>query len=261
MRHALNLGHTFAHGIESASGFRVPHGEAVAAGVIPMLQLRETLPAAAAAATARPRFEWWRLRGVLVPSLALAALGTVFSMYDVVWPQYLSTRGYGPLVIGISISLFAIPILALARTGGRLADRFERRWLVGPALLTVATTAATYPFFRNLAVILVVGTVEAIAVVVIEPSLFAVIGDTAPEDARGRAMGVGGMFEASGLTLGAAALGSLYGITEGLPFWGGSATLVAAAVLCMAALPSRPALPVATQLAPEMFPVREKEVV
>ena len=69
------------------------------------------------------------------------------------------------------------------------------------------------------------------------------------------------MFEASGLTLGAAALGSLYGIAEGLPFWGGSATLVAAAVLCMAALPSRPALPVATQLAPEMFPVREKEVV
>jgi len=52
-------------------------GLAVAAGVIPMLQLRETLPAAAAAATARPRFEWWRLRGVLVPSLALAALGTV----------------------------------------------------------------------------------------------------------------------------------------------------------------------------------------
>jgi len=38
-RHALNLGHTFAHGIESASGFRVPHGEAVAVGMIAAARL------------------------------------------------------------------------------------------------------------------------------------------------------------------------------------------------------------------------------
>src|SRR5439155_1185091 len=83
--------------------------------------------------------------------------------------------------------------------------------LAGPALLIVAATAATYPFLRELSIILMVGTIEAIAVVAIEPSLFAVIGDTAPADMRGRAMGVGGLFEAAGLTFGAAGLGSLYG--------------------------------------------------
>ena len=35
-----------------------------------------------------------------------------------------------PLIIGLSVSLFALPILVLARAGGRLADRADRRKLV-----------------------------------------------------------------------------------------------------------------------------------
>jgi shikimate kinase/3-dehydroquinate synthase len=34
VRQSLNLGHTFAHAVEAASGYRVPHGEAVAAGLV-----------------------------------------------------------------------------------------------------------------------------------------------------------------------------------------------------------------------------------
>lgn len=38
-RHALNLGHTFAHAIESATDYRVPHGEAVAIGLVAAARL------------------------------------------------------------------------------------------------------------------------------------------------------------------------------------------------------------------------------
>jgi 3-dehydroquinate synthetase len=34
LRHTLNLGHTVAHGIEGATAYAVPHGEAVAIGLI-----------------------------------------------------------------------------------------------------------------------------------------------------------------------------------------------------------------------------------
>jgi MFS transporter, DHA1 family, multidrug resistance protein len=242
-------------------------GLAVLLGLLPMIRVPETLRGSGGERKNEPRFRWWRERGVVVPALGLAAVGTVFAMYDVVWPQYLTARHYGPFLIGLSISVFAVPILLLAQPAGRLADHVERRWLVALGMVVVASTAASYPFMRDLTPILLVGTVEAIAVVVIEPSLFAVIGDTVSELVRGRAMGVGGLFEFSGMAFGAAALGSLYGIAEVIPFWGASAALIAAAVVCGTLLPRRQRPAAGRELrrepAPDdvVFPVREKEVV
>jgi 3-dehydroquinate synthetase len=39
LRHALNLGHTFAHAIEAATQYEVPHGEAVAMGLVAATRL------------------------------------------------------------------------------------------------------------------------------------------------------------------------------------------------------------------------------
>jgi 3-dehydroquinate synthetase len=38
-RTVLNLGHTFAHALESASSYELPHGEAVALGLLAALRL------------------------------------------------------------------------------------------------------------------------------------------------------------------------------------------------------------------------------
>ena len=38
-RQWLNLGHTFAHALEAAAGFDLPHGEAVALGLLAALRL------------------------------------------------------------------------------------------------------------------------------------------------------------------------------------------------------------------------------
>jgi MFS family permease len=181
---------------------------------------------------------WWLHRSLLIPAAALAAIGAMFNMYDVVWPQYLSVRGYDTLVIGISISLFAVPILLLAGRVGRLGDRLNRRALITAALSTVAACALSYPELRNIFPIMAVGMVEASAVVVIEPTLYAIVSEAAQERIRGRALGFAGFFEAGGGALGAGVLGSLYGVGERLPFLGGAAGCLAAATLCAFSLPA-----------------------
>ncbi|MBV9525472.1 MAG: MFS transporter [Candidatus Dormibacteraeota bacterium] len=234
-------------------------GIAVLLGLLPMSRVAETR--APREAVARAPFRWWRIRGILVPAAGLLAIGTVFSMYDVVWPQYLSARGNSAFVIGLSISLFAVPILLLARRGGRIADRVDRRRLVPAAMLATAACAASYPFLRPLSVILTVGTLEAVAFVFLEPSLYAVIGDSAPEDSRGAAMGAGGFFQFGGSAFGAAVLGALYGFGEGIPFWGASVMLMLGALVCAVGLPRRVALPLAAADVPVPLPMREGEPV
>ena len=227
-------------------------------GLGAMLRVPETRAEPGTQTVARQRFRWWRMRGIVVPIVALFAVGTVWSMYDVVWPQYLSARGSSPLIIGLSISIFAVPILVLARSGGRLADRADRRKLVTAGLLVVSICAATYPVLQVLAIILVVGSIESVATVILEPSLFAVIGDSTPETMRGRAMGLGGLYQFSGMAFGAAVLGSIYGVNAGLPFWCGSGILFCAAVVCAAWLPARP--PVASHVVqPPAFQILERE--
>jgi DHA1 family multidrug resistance protein-like MFS transporter len=227
-------------------------------GLGSMLRVPETRAHRASAVVRSERFRWWRIRGIVVPIAALFAVGTIWSMYDVVWPQYLAARGYGPLIIGISVSLFALPILVLARSGGRLADRADRRKLVTAGLVIVAACAATYPLLQILAVILTVGTIEAVATVILEPSLFAVIGDSTPDGARGRAMGLGGLYQFGGMAFGAAVLGSLYGVNTGLPFWCGCGILLGGALVCAAWLPGRP--PTSSHRAqPSAFQILERE--
>lgn len=235
-------------------------GVAVLLGLLPMMRVPETRTTPAMRDGA-PRLRWWRLRGIMVPALALLAVGSLFSMYDVVWPQYLAARGNSAFVIGLSISLFAVPILLLAGRGGRISDRVNRRRLVPAAMLVTAACASSYPFLRGLAVILIIGTVEALAFVFVEPSLLAVIGDSAPDHERGRAMGVGGFFQFGGSAVGAAVLGSLYGVSEGVPFWGGAGMIALAAVLCAALLPARPGPDTKAPVLPTVLPMREGEPV
>jgi MFS family permease len=105
-----------------------------------------------------------------------------------------------------------------------------------------------------LGLILGVGVVEAVAWTTTEPTLYAVLTDAAPVDARGRAMAMGGVGEFAGNGFGAVALGSLYGLGEAVPFWAGAGVLACAGLLCAAMVPAKAAHVAASERAEVVEP-------
>ncbi|PSR23770.1 MAG: MFS transporter [Sulfobacillus acidophilus] len=124
-------------------------------------------------------------------------------MYDTTWSLYMESLGAGKWVIGLSFTLFALPLLLFNVLGGRLADRrLQRHWIIlaGTGLQTM--TVAFYVVSHSAWLSIAVSVLEAAAMSLTGPALSASVMDTVSSEHYGA---VQGWFQASG-TLGAAML-------------------------------------------------------
>ena len=175
-------------------------------------------------------------------------------MYDAILDRYLTDRGAGNVMIGISFTMYGIPFALLAARGGRLADRQGafRLSLVSIALvvpLTAAYGLLTVPLII-MGVFLLEGSVQALGV----PASQAVVAEAAP---LGRASAAQGL--AGSMNLAAAAVSAF---TAPIVYerWGAGVTFTAAAALvalcgALAAGLHRPALVARRRLAPRTCPL------
>ena len=99
----------------------------VAAVVLAVVLAQVRLPHLATSSAANRWFESFALlRRPRVKGAALLSL-TLFlpvGLYDAMWARYLTDRGASTLLIGIGLSLYAVPVILFAPIGGRLADRY-----------------------------------------------------------------------------------------------------------------------------------------
>jgi MFS family permease len=216
---------------------------------------------AAAAAAATPDAPPPGMRGLAVgPVVAVLLLGAALQLpnglYDALWSRLLTDRGASELLIGVSLSLFGLPFVALAPFGGRLAERRGPLLAAAAALLAADAFMASYGFVPSPIVITVLGMAEACVQAVAVPGGYAAVARVFPDEraatGQGWFSGAGTAAAGSAAVVGApfyAALG------PGAVFAGGagvSVALVVAAVAIgrrgMAARPAptpgaRPAVP------------------
>ena len=182
-----------------------------------------------------PRAALPRRRPVVALLLLSAAAQVPTGLYDALWSRLLTDRGASSFLIGLSLTLFGLPIVALAPFGGRLAGRRGPLRVAGAALVIAAVFMASYGFVTVPLVILGLGVLEACFQAVAIPGAFAAVAEVFPDDwaATGQ-----GWF--SGAGTGAAGASSLVGASAygafgpGAVFGGGagvSVALVAAAVI------------------------------
>jgi MFS family permease len=175
----------------------------------------------------------WTLIGVLLPPM-LAGAGTAFGIgvYDAVWSLYVHALGGGPFVIGLSFTLFSLPVLLLSGFAGSLSDRLGPKPVVLWSTLAMGVFGAAYGLIHQVPVIVALGVLEGCFVIGGRPALQALVSRSVPETHQGRAQGTfqtsNFVFQAPGSLL----AGALFGINHAYPFFaiGAACWLAALAV-------------------------------
>ncbi len=144
--------------------------------------------------------------------------GLITGTYETCWTMLLDSRGATVFQVGLSWTLFALPFAAVSPFAGRLADRLDRRWLTIVALLSTVCFCATYPYLHSVAWLIGLGGVEAVGVAISYPAAQALLAQSAPTAALGRAQGTVSASQTGASALAAGVGGAMFGVGAWLPF-------------------------------------------
>jgi DHA1 family multidrug resistance protein-like MFS transporter len=164
--------------------------------------------------------------------LAAAALGLTIGVYESTWTLLLEHRQAATWQIGLSWTLFAIPFVAFSRVGGRLADRYDRRWLVFGALIVSVGFCCLYPFVTSVWWLLLLAPIESSGFAIALPSAQSLLTQSAAPGETGRIQGLFSTSETAAIALAAATGGALFGLHIWAPYvlWGAVGALLTASV-------------------------------
>ena len=113
------------------------------------------------------------LRRSSVAGAALLSL-TIFlpvGVYDALWARYLTDAGASTLFIGIGLSLYAVPIVVFAPTGGRIADRFGPVRATSLAICGIIPLTIAYGLVSVPLLITAIGLLESLPQAVATPAV------------------------------------------------------------------------------------------
>jgi MFS family permease len=173
------------------------------------------------------------LLALLPAVLAGAAWGYLGGVYNAIWVLYMTALGSSPLVAGLSVSVYSLPVLLFSGAAGRLGDRFGIRTMVWVALFFSGLCAIAFGLTRSIPVVMVLSFFEAVGTLGGMPAVYAEISRAVPASQQGRAQGIFGMFTVGVESLGALGGGFLFSSWITLPFL----SIAAICVLGMVSVP------------------------
>ena len=219
----------------------------VLAAIPIVLRVRDPKAVAASASVgAKPAEDGGDGRGFGAPPtslvnrlLAIAILVNVagwFSggMYEVVWSFFLTDRGAGLDLVGLTFATFAVPVLFLSPIAGRLVDRRgPMPFMIGGVLMMTAMMAA-YPFIPDPAWAVPMIAIEGTGFALLGPASYAVIAAGSPIGRSSTAQGIAGAFGTLATISASIIAGPLADVDLRYPFWIGAVfatTLALVAIL------------------------------
>ena len=171
-------------------------------------------------ATAAIRGEARRAGAAAVRGLAMLSMGIgfLYGVYNVVWSLFMKAIGATDWQVGLSFSLFALPLVLTAPLAGWASDHLDRRWLGAGSTASTAIIAPIYPLLHSVPAVIAVGAIEASTAAFAEPAINAFLMSAVAPDQRGRAAGTVGTAETAAKAAGALVGGGLFGLGLWVPF-------------------------------------------
>lgn len=181
------------------------------------------------AAAQRPARLWNRL---LMAALIIQ-FGSFYAsgVYEVMWSLFLEARGAGLDLIGLTFTMFGLPILVLSPYAGRLADRRGTLGFVILGAVGAAVCGVLYTVVPETWMVVPVILLESAGLAFMGPALFAVVAAGSPMGRSSTAQGIFGAAGTLGTIIAAMTAGFLAEIDLRLPFWSFAVVMLVALAL------------------------------
>ncbi len=186
-----------------------------------------------------------RFASVLATSAMVVIIG--YQLYDLARSDYGMTIAQASFQLGVLGLAQFVPLLVLTPLAGLVADRFDRRKIVGLAIATDLLIALTLGLFThlgrlNLPLLFALAACHGAARVFVSPAMSAITPNVVPARLLPRAIAFGSFSWQAGAVGGPALGGLMYGANPALPYWTAAALLGIAAlgVMALKPLPVRP---------------------
>jgi MFS family permease len=188
--------------------------------------------------TPRSGLDLLRQRKVWAALLLTVAVTIPVGAYDTLWARYLTDHGAGTLVIGASLTVFAIPYVLLAGRAGRLSDRIGPLPAAALGLVTMSVVIVGYGLLTNVGIIIAIGLVESTGQALAAPASQAAASRSVPVARAGTVQGLAGAIGTLAAGLVALVAAPVYAGVGQAGLFIGTAMLVLA-VLALSALLTR----------------------
>lgn len=223
------LGPAIAAVLAEVAGIRVPFiALAVLYSALLVVIGRLDLDTEAAERSSAPIRQLLALPQIVAGLLVAVAIYTTIGIFEAVWALLLDDLGASTPLIGISLSLFTIPMILFARRGGRTAQEIGPMRLIRLTVPAAMVCMLIYGWTENLWVVLAVSLIHAIADAFSFPGAQVQVAHNSPAELVATAQG---LFSSSGTLTS--------GIVAGLSGWAydefGPGPLFTAGVVVMAA--------------------------
>jgi MFS transporter, DHA1 family, multidrug resistance protein len=165
-------------------------------------------------------------RRVIAALLVIVSFRYSVGVFEPLWAAFLDDLGASTLVITLSLTAFALPMLLVARQAGRLSDRY------GPRVASVLSAFGTIPlmgaygFVHSVAAVTIMVIPHGLLEAIQSPGTQAALSDASPTEDAAAAQGLG---EAAGSA--AAAIGAFTAAPIFASLGAGPAWLIAAIVM------------------------------